>query len=118
MIGQVQNVSALSFTRGLDGAVQSGSSSSSEMQPLTPPGGTGKAAEAGSDFETTLASMAGDMVGNLRNAEQASFAGITGQADTREVVDAVMAAEQTLQTAVAIRDKIVSAYLEISRLQI
>ena len=36
----------------------------------------------------------------------------------REVVDAVMSAEQTLQAAVAIRDKIVSAYLEISRMAI
>jgi flagellar hook-basal body complex protein FliE len=34
------------------------------------------------------------------------------------VVEAVMAAEQTLQTSVAIRDKVVSAYLEISRMSI
>ena len=43
---------------------------------------------------------------------------LKGKADTREVVDAVMSAEQALQTAVAIRDKIVSAYLEISRMAI
>jgi flagellar hook-basal body complex protein FliE len=34
------------------------------------------------------------------------------------VVDAVMNAQQTLQAAVAIRDKIVSAYLEVSRMSI
>jgi flagellar hook-basal body complex protein FliE len=36
----------------------------------------------------------------------------------RSVVDAVMSAEQSLQAAVAIRDKIVTAYLEISRMAI
>ena len=44
--------------------------------------------------------------------------GINGQANTQEVVDAVMSAERTLQTAVAVRDKIVTAYLEISRMPI
>jgi flagellar hook-basal body complex protein FliE len=33
-------------------------------------------------------------------------------------VESVMAAEQSLQTAVAIRDKVVAAYLEISRMTI
>ena len=47
-----------------------------------------------------------------------SVQGLQGQADTREVVDAVMSAEQALQAAVAIRDKIVSAYMEISRMAI
>ena len=47
-----------------------------------------------------------------------SVQGIQGEADTREVVDAVMSAEQSLQAAIAIRDKIVSAYLEVSRMAI
>ena len=51
-------------------------------------------------------------------AEGASLDGIRGQANTREVVDAVMNAEQSLQTAIAIRDKVVTAYLEIARMQI
>ena len=57
-------------------------------------------------------------VGTLENAEQLSVQGLQGQADTREVVDAVMSAEQALTAAVAIRDKIVSAYMEISRMAI
>jgi flagellar hook-basal body complex protein FliE len=115
MIGGVESVAALSFTRGLDGAQETGASSSIVQNPL---GGAGGAAAAGEDFGTTLAGIAGDMVTTLRQAEQASFDGINGKADTREVVDAVMAAEQTLQTAIAIRDKVVTAYLEISRMQI
>ena len=57
-------------------------------------------------------------VGTLEQAEQVSVKALQGEADTREVVDAVMSAEQALQAAVAIRDKIVSAYLEISRMAI
>ena len=41
-----------------------------------------------------------------------------GDVDTRQVVDAVMGAQQALQTTIAIRDKIVSAYLEVSRMSI
>ena len=65
-----------------------------------------------------LADLATRTVGTLEHAEQMSVQGLQGQADTREVVDAVMSAEQALQAAVAIRDKIVSAYMEISRMAI
>ena len=37
--------------------------------------------------------------------------------ETREVVDAVMQAQQTLQTAIAIRDKVVTAFLDVTRMQ-
>lgn len=116
MIGGIQNVSALSFTRAMEGSSETGSSSSILQTPLT--GQAQGIAPTGGDFGATLASMATDMVGNLRGAEQSSLDGINGQADMREVVDAVMTAEQTLQTAIAIRDKIVTAYLEVSRMQI
>jgi flagellar hook-basal body complex protein FliE len=116
MIGGVQNVSALSFTRAMEGAQETGSTSSIMQTPLA--GQTQGVMPAGEDFGATLASMATDMVGSLRGAEQSSFDGINGQADMREVVDAMMTAEQTLQTAIAIRDKIVTAYLEVSRMQI
>ena len=36
----------------------------------------------------------------------------------QKVVEAVMATEQTLQSAIAIRDKVVSAFLELSRMSI
>jgi flagellar hook-basal body complex protein FliE len=47
-----------------------------------------------------------------------SIAAIRGEVETREVVDAVMSAEQSLQAAIAIRDKVIQAYLEVSRMQI
>ena len=57
-------------------------------------------------------------VDNLQQAEQLSAKALQGDGDMRAVVDAVMSAEQSLQAAVAIRDKIVTAYLEISRMAI
>ena len=39
-----------------------------------------------------------------------------GKASVQQVVEAVMSAEQTLQSAIAIRDKVVAAYLELSRM--
>ena len=69
-------------------------------------------------FAAALARVAGNAVESLKGAESVSVDALGGKADTRQVVDAVMSAEQALQTAVALRDKIVSAYLEVSRMAI
>ena len=65
-----------------------------------------------------LGQMATDAAAQLRASEQISIAGVQGKASVQQVVDAVMSAEQTLQGAIAIRDKVVSAYLELSRMSI
>jgi len=75
-------------------------------------------AEAGVDFGALLTELASNAAGLIRNAEAMSIAGIQGRASVQQVVEAVMSAEQTLQGAVAIRDKVVAAYLELSRMQI
>ena len=59
-----------------------------------------------------------DFVATLEKAEATSIKGIKGEATAYEVASAVMDAEQALRMAVSIRDKVVSAYLEISRMQI
>jgi len=69
-------------------------------------------------FSAALASVSANAVDTLKSAEGLSMKALQGELEVREVVDAVMTAEQTLQTAVAIRDKIVSSYLEISRMAI
>lgn len=76
------------------------------------------AADAGASFAAMLTRAAGDAIGTLQQAEQVSVQALQGEADIRQVVDAVMSAEQSLQAAVAIRDKIVTAYLEVSRMAI
>jgi flagellar hook-basal body complex protein FliE len=72
----------------------------------------------GADFGAMLGVLASGAVDAVRSAETISIAGIKGQASVQQVVEAVMAAEQALQSAIAVRDKVVSAYLEISRMQI
>lgn len=69
-------------------------------------------------FDAVLGQTMNRAVESLQNAETMSVKAIRGEAETREVADAVMSAEQSLQAAVAIRDKLVQAYLEISRMQI
>lgn len=73
---------------------------------------------AGSDFGSILTNFFTDTVDTLHAGEKAATAGLTGKAPLQEVVDKVLAAEQSLQAALAVRDKIVSAYLEVSRLNI
>ncbi|WP_292097798.1 flagellar hook-basal body complex protein FliE [Mesorhizobium sp.] len=83
-------------------------------------GGVGtKAGEGvGSSFAEALSQAATKTVNTLQNAEQMSIQALKGDADTRQVADAVLSAQQALQTTIAIRDKVVSAYLEISRMSI
>lgn len=85
-------------------------------------GGLQAAITAGAQQPLSFAQVMGDMaseaVNSLKLSETKSFEGIQGKANTREVVDAVMNAEQALQTAISIRDKVVTAYLEVARMQI
>ncbi len=75
-------------------------------------------AEPSEDFGSMLARMVNDSVDTLKSAEAVSIAGVQDKASVQQVVESVMAAEQSLQTAIALRDKAVSAYLEISRMAI
>jgi flagellar hook-basal body complex protein FliE len=76
------------------------------------------AATGGADFGQVLANVAGEAVNNMKAGEAAAISGMRGQASVQDVVDAVMSAERSLQTALAVRDKAVSAWQEISRMQI
>jgi len=51
-----------------------------------------------------------------RTSEQLSILGVQGKADMAQVATAVSEAEITLQTVVAVRDKVVDAYREILRM--
>jgi flagellar hook-basal body complex protein FliE len=70
------------------------------------------------DFSEVLSSLASNATTTMKTGEAMSLAGMQGKVSTQEVVSAVMEAEQTLQTAIAIRDKAVAAYLELSRMAI
>jgi flagellar hook-basal body complex protein FliE len=75
-------------------------------------------AEPSEDFGSMLTRMVNDSVDTLKSAEAVSIAGVQDKASVQQVVESVMAAEQSLQTAIALRDKAVSAYMEISRMAI
>ncbi len=114
MIDTVQKVSSVSFGGGFKSIVEDATSTQSPVGvPSVTPG-----QQTGQTFAEVLGDMATNTMNNLKTAEVTSFAGIKGTATTREVVDAVLAAEQSLQTALALRDKIVSAYLDITKMQI
>ncbi len=76
------------------------------------------AAASGTDFSKVLADVAGETVDALKAGEANAIQGINGQRSVQQVVDAVMNAEESLQTAIAVRDKLVGAYQEISRMAI
>ena len=81
--------------------------------------GRGAAADAAAtDFSTVLGKLITDAADVVRTAEATSIAGVKGQASVQEVVETVLSAEQTLQAAIAIRDKVTAAYLELSRMAI
>jgi flagellar hook-basal body complex protein FliE len=64
------------------------------------------------------ADFASQMFGVVKQAEALAVGGMQGQVPMQDVVMKVMEAERTFATAMAIRDKAVGAYLEISRMQI
>jgi flagellar hook-basal body complex protein FliE len=83
----------------------------------------GKAGIAATDAgEGQFASMVTDSlkqaVQSSRAAEELSLKEISGEADLKDVVTAVANAEHTLETVVAVRDKVLSAYQEILRMPI
>jgi flagellar hook-basal body complex protein FliE len=76
------------------------------------------ASSGGADFSKVLADVMAGTVDALKTGEANAVAGVNGDRSVQEVVDAVLGAEQALQTAIAIRDKLVAAYQEISRMGI
>ena len=82
------------------------------------PGPAAPPPQAPNSFESVLSRLSNEAINDLKTGEATAHAGLQGKATVREVVDAVMAAERSLQTVVAVRDKVISAYQEISRMQI
>ena len=57
-------------------------------------------------------------VDTLQTGEAVAIQGVEGAAAPMKVVESVMAAQRSLQTVLAIRDKAVAAYQEIARMTI
>jgi flagellar hook-basal body complex protein FliE len=76
------------------------------------------APEIGTDFSSLLGSLASGAAASLQSGEVAALSAAQGGMPLQTIVEKVMAAERTLQATLALRDKAVTAYLEISRMQI
>ncbi|AMJ62667.1 flagellar hook-basal body complex protein FliE [Bosea sp. PAMC 26642] len=72
----------------------------------------------GADFGSVFAGVAQNFVDKLQQGEAAAVSGVQGKAAVQDVVQAVMSAEHSLQLAMAMRDKVVSAYQEFIHMPI
>ncbi len=83
-------------------------------------GNKASAVSAGDDnnFASMVTDSLQQAVSTGRQAEELSLKQISGDADLKDVVTAVANAEHTLETVVAVRDKVLSAYQEILRMPI
>lgn len=75
-------------------------------------------AAAGPSAGETFRAVAEDFMSTLRTGEETVQAGLAGRADPQAVVEAMAATELAVQTAVAVREKVVQAYQEILRMPV
>ncbi|KAE9515743.1 flagellar hook-basal body protein FliE [Candidatus Liberibacter asiaticus] len=69
-------------------------------------------------FSALLQDMAKGAIGDMEKAENVSLAALQGKTSMREAVDHIMQAERNLNLSIALRDKILSAVSEVSKMQI
>ena len=72
----------------------------------------------GPSFGDLLARSIDEAVDVSNTSENISIQAASGQGNLQDVVEAVNAAEISLQTVVSIRDRVISAYQEILRMPI
>ena len=70
------------------------------------------------DFASAMSKAAFDTMSTIKAGETISMDGLAGRAGLQDVVEGVMAAERSFSTAMAVRDKIIGAYLELSRMSV
>ncbi|MBC9880721.1 flagellar hook-basal body complex protein FliE [Bradyrhizobium sp. INPA01-394B] len=93
-------------------------SRTSETQSIAPMATSAVQSADDLGFDSVMKQVTTDAIGTLKAGEAASISAMQGKESTRKVVEALMSAEQALQTAVAVRDKVVQAYQEVVRMSI
>jgi flagellar hook-basal body complex protein FliE len=79
----------------------------------SPAGGAG-----GVGFGDMVKQFMGDAVDSSHNAEKMMTASTQGKAELIDAVTAISSAETSMQTVMAVRDQVISAYQEIMRMAI
>ena len=102
---------ALAYTKALDAAANAGKSTAEESAGAV-------AGDGGAKFSDLLDNALNSAVQAGKEGETTALQSVTGDAALTDIVVAVSNAEVTLQTVVAIRDKVIDAYQEIIRMPI
>jgi len=79
---------------------------------------SGPGAATGANFSDFLSGAIKDAMGTMHQGEAMAAQQVAGHADIVNVVNAVNQAELTLDTVVAVRDKVVQAYQSIMQMPI
>ena len=82
------------------------------------PGLSGPGAPQPGGFGDLVKSAISDAVGASKAAEHQIAAQVAGKTELVDVVTAISAAEASLETVMAVRDQVISAYQEIMRMPI
>lgn len=69
-------------------------------------------------FSGLLKETLGNAVDTIKHAEQVGMDSLAGKAGVTDMVTALNAAEMTLSTVVAVRDRMISAYQDIIKMPI
>lgn len=72
----------------------------------------------GKGFTEALESALKDMRASLDRGERAAADAMAGRGDVQSMVEALTATQLALETAVAVRDKVVEAYQEVLRMPV
>jgi flagellar hook-basal body complex protein FliE len=73
-------------------------------------------AASGPSFGDLLKGVMGDAVQSSKAAESQMAAHVAGKGELIDVVTAISSAEASLETVMAVRDQVISAYQEIMRM--
>jgi flagellar hook-basal body complex protein FliE len=80
--------------------------------------GTTPVSKGAEGFGKMLQDAASSFTDTMQKSEQASMQAVTGNADLASVTQAVTDAQVALQTVVAVRDRVISAYQDIIKMPI
>ncbi len=80
--------------------------------------GAGTAGLGGPDFGDMLKSAMTDAVQSSKSAESKIAQQVAGKTDLVDVATSIAAASNSLETVMAVRDQVISAYQEIMRMPI
>jgi flagellar hook-basal body complex protein FliE len=104
MLEGLSSVGAADLTGAVSGAARSG--------------GATPVSTEGTTFEQALGQAMGSAVDALQIGEALAIQGVEGAAPPMKVVSGVMEAQRSLQSVLAVRDKLVSAWQDISKMAI